>query len=442
MLIAAIPLFLMSVPLLVYTPLAIFRFKLFLNPIEHLLFIAPFATVTLFGVALMTQNQSPPRRAPLPPSGGAARFLAASAWALWIGFLLSYLTLVLPVLGYLQGDFQSARELMAFPGVGVLYRVYMIALPVLLFYERRPSVRLTLVLSTAVLTVVRAVIYSERSALIELFAVMAVCHYFQVMRVRPRVALGAGLLFGVVFVFTFAARIDAQSRRDPANYLQQAIVADGPVLASINSSAIYYADTQNKAYGLLLGDLPRFYTKRILQVFNIASTREDIRLGVSYAAENAHTGYTSSALTNPGGLTEDISDFGKAGVLISAMKFLLAAALMVRAKADRTAFILLPFLLTWALEYPRFNYYYLPFVAALILCSVGWMSLSYAFAQGSPRSARRPTGAPRPRAVASPSAQVIQAPAPAVEVVPEDVPPAPSKVRRKRVRKPKPAVSR
>ncbi len=387
-LIAAIPLFLMGAPLLTYSPFAIFRFKQFLGPFEHLIFFGPFAAVTLLGVALVTHRQAHPQRPPLPSQGPAASFLHASAWGLWLAFLASYLTLALPLLAYLQGDFQSARELMAFPGVGVLYRLYMVAFPVLLFYERGPTVRQGLLLSTAVLTITRSVIYSERSALIELVAVLAVCHYFHIMRVRPRDAVGAGLLAAIIFVFTFTARIEAQARRDPSNHLHQAVVADGPILAAINSSATYYADTQNKAYGILLGGLPRYHTKRMLQVFNMASAREDIRLGVTYASENAHTGYTASALTNPGGLTEDVSDFGVAGVALSMLKFLLAAAILVRAKANRVAFALLPFLLTWALEYPRFNYYYLPFVAALIACSIAWAWFSYAF-QGRPRAVRR-----------------------------------------------------
>ena len=285
-------------------------------------------------------------------------------WSLVLVSLIAHLVLI--IVGgaaYSSGSFVGAREDFLFKGVGVFLRLYMIALPMLWVSGRRRNSVITVSKIFFVLVLLRALLLSERVALLEFFVVLWVAVRFSGGVIRPWTLGSAIIIMGLLYAIGGWIRLAFQKEYD--NHLVE--LGTG---GAFNSLMVYYADPQNKFYRALFDGLRypgHFYLAFFDEVFG--RTYANISAGgAEYDALAASDADYIKVLNNPGGLAQDVSDFGgPVGLLSTFIKFALAGYVTRRGHSGPISLSLSAFFVMGIIEFPRFNYLYLPFVVVLLI---------------------------------------------------------------------------
>jgi hypothetical protein len=210
----------------------------------------------------------------------------------------------------------------------------------------------------------RSVIMSERTALIE--AVCLLWVYARISNLKLKASVIIGWAFGLMLLFALILQV----RLSVQSELGSAIRPSETTL--VQSLAAYYADTTNKYYQALDGTLKYPHTTAFVPFVSlIEGRRRSIdEYGDYLAALEGFSPFVISGLNNSGGLAEDISDFGLFGFLVVAAKFFAFGFLLTRSGRTYLGAALSVLVLMAVLEYPRFNYFNMPFAAYLAFLAV------------------------------------------------------------------------
>lgn len=356
-------------PYLLYKPSTLFPVNLYMSAATHitiaLCVIAGCGIFYALGAVLGRRNRV---AVPYMPAT-AGNFLKFTLWSLT---LLSLGTQVFQgffgLIEYSSGGFQAARKAVAVSGIGVPIRLFIVTVP-MIFAVCRPSKKAAtwLMAALTVLNVIRAVTMSERNALIEVAAVWLA--FFYIYQVKfPRKYIVAGLLgLYLFFAAVLADRLRSQGNED----------VDGGHLSS--SIAAYYADTMNKYYLALDGKMAYPAVSVLAPITALISPQADgarISYEASISMANQQGYFVAEVLNNPGGLAQDINDFGVVlGHIVIFIKFFVLGFAVVRARTSAYFFSLLPLAVISLLEYPRFNYLHLPFAFYIFIAvNLLWLS--------------------------------------------------------------------
>ncbi|MFG5411444.1 hypothetical protein ABXN37_29125 [Piscinibacter sakaiensis] len=372
---------LITVPYLLFTPTLLFPIRRVVAVEVHvvvcLLVLLGIVAATIAGVLLAATSATPLK--PAFQCGGTVAtepLLHVFIIGMLAVSIFTHLSLVLVGgYAYIGGGFLAAREAFIFKGVGILLRLYMFALPlaVLMFPGRLALIRVAIMLG--VLVILRAFLLSERMAMLEFLATVWVV--MRLVGYSPPVGLAVKVAICVLGLYGFIEwlRIGLQGSLDNSLYE----TGSG---SPINNIFIYYADTANKFYKVVFEGFAYEYPFWNLLFRELTGTAAS----TDAAGSEVFDGLVRSdpdfirALNNTGGLAQDFSDFGLyVGPLVVLLKFSLAAFAIRRARTSPIWLAVCPAFVTAILEYPRFNYLYLPYAAivAILGLAVGlWASFA------------------------------------------------------------------
>lgn len=286
------------------------------------------------------------------------------AWFLFaISLAANVFMVIIGSIAYMQGGYQSARSVLPFNGVGVLFRVYMLALPILAT-SLAPRRFLLLLGAIGVFVVLRATIISERTAMLELVITAVVS--LQIGRIRlPRWAVIAVVVaLSLLFANIFTQRLLQQDRNNIKAVESSAFL---PVV----TTAAYYSDTMNKYYLVVAGKI-RYPFKAWREPFAAFSTSNasSARMKMFLYETSKQTRAIITIFNNPGGLAQDASDFGPwGGLVFAASKFMICGLVIGLLWRSVGGLMLSPIAIIQVIEYPRFNYIELPY--AFLVASLG-----------------------------------------------------------------------
>ena len=249
-----------------------------------------------------------------------------------------------------------------YAGLGLLFRTYLVALPPIFVLSRRIGRRAWAVLGLlGLLVLIRAGALSERLAVLEYVLAMGVSLS---LRHRFTVRLWqAGLGLGVLYFFA-------------AITLWRRVVFQGNFFGSLGDfmhenflyNITYYAVNLNSLYFRMFSDTPptelRWYLLPVEKVLSrIAGIRlEDPTAWTDFLIARDNAGYGYFWLNNPGGPTQDYSDWGAAFLIVILVKFMIFGWIARRVQAGSvTALAVFALFCIAVAEYPRFNYFYMSF---------------------------------------------------------------------------------
>lgn len=241
-----------------------------------------------------------------------------------------------------------------------------------------------------VLVLLRAIILSERLAVIEFaFTLWVVA---KILRANIRLShalLAAGALAGI-FLGILALRIvtqrDAAVRDDAASFAGSSMVA-------------YYADTQNKLY--YYGITGEQFPEKAYMVPFSAFTRSKALSYQSYdvylSRMSLRTRSILPLLTNPGGMTVFIGDFGiPLGVTLACLSFFLSGYVIATIRALRLSTLLAGLVAIHIADFPRESFMELPFAVYVTVFAIllrvfqtGFVFRYYSTNPARPRPSRR-----------------------------------------------------
>lgn len=275
---------------------------------------------------------------------------------LWACAFISVMVAAYTFAAYRSGSFLTARAALDFQGVGVLVRLYIVALPVYLISLGRITKELVLAVFVLLLSIfVRAVALSERSAVLEFLIVVSICYQGITRR---------SLLKYVLAALPFVPLYMALALRD--RLVTQGVRLTGDTLSSIyfelNSTLIYYADTINKLYaGLFEGFTSDswYFADPFYKLLGAGKTT-DVGVGTKALLNQLHSaGFTDPGLSNPGGLFQDFNDFSYFFISIVIAKFYIFGRLgRLFSEEDPLGVCLYPISFVAIFEFARFNYFY------------------------------------------------------------------------------------
>jgi len=242
----------------------------------------------------------------------------------------------------------------------------MLALPLLLVYAKNRRLIWSIVAIIALFSIARAVIMSERLAIIEFIATMWVAAVAGSYRISLKqvlmVTAAAIIAFGAIAVTRYDQQRDQNIRISPAQII-------------LGSFIPYYTDTQNKFYLSLRGDFryPKKFTLAPIDAF---------------ASKPSSTGFLaywsvrSSAiikwLTNPGGLTSLVSDFGVVGGAVAlAAVFGASGFIISNSRYAGPSAILAPLFVVSIVDFPRHLYIALPMSAYIVALGILLIAFNY-----------------------------------------------------------------
>lgn len=349
----------------------LFRIELFRSNLFHALacsaIIGALAMSAFLGFRLSRSAPSKPLE--------VHRLYVLAAWILFsVALAANVFIAIAGSIAYLQGGYQAARSVLPFNGVGVLFRLYMLAMPILAV-SLAPKRFLLFFATLGIFVVLRATIISERTAMLELAVTAVIC--LQVGRIKlPRWAfVGVAGLMLLLFANIFTQRLVQQDRNNIRSVERSALL---PLVTTL----AYYSDTMNKYYLVADGKLqyPFKAWREPLAAFspnNASIARMEKLLGETALQTRAIV----TIFNNPGGLAQDASDFGLlGGLFFGAMKFALCGLVIGLIWRSIVGLMLSPIAVVQVLEYPRFNYIELPYaflitsLGVLIICGVATIS--------------------------------------------------------------------
>jgi len=294
------------------------------------------------------------------------RWLRVLLWMLLVlSLVVQALQLFVALGAYLRGGYMAARIAGIVEGVGIIIRLDLLVIPLLAAITKSRKTTLYILAIAVMLHLGRSVVMSERVALIEVvclaWVVLPLCDVNGISVKKG--LLGAAFIFAT-FSLLLSLRLDQQN--------QVGGKFDSNSTTFISSLSAYYADTTNKYYQVAAGDFTypgRSYLAPVSVVADPGSNRAaDYKLLLDRLESTS--GRINSGLNNPGGLAQDASDFGLISYLVIAVKFFIFAIIWKRRYNGIVYLSLATIVLIAVLEYPRFNYLYMPFAAYLALISL------------------------------------------------------------------------
>lgn len=351
------------IPYLLAEDNIIFKLGRVVGPLEHVLVAGLIVTVlfcvTHAGYKTIVRRSFFPRRA-FTSHRGRSRF---AEWApgfaratLWACAFISVIVAAYTFVAYRSGSFLTARAALEFQGVGVLVRLYIVALPVYLVSVGRitkESVLAVFVLFVSIF--VRAVALSERSAVLEFLIVISICYQGITRRSLLRYVLAALPILPLYMGLALRDRLVTQGVRLTGDTLSA-------IYFELNSTLIYYADTINKLYaGLFEGFTSDFwyFADPFYKLLGAGKTT-DVGVGTKALLVELHSaGFTDPGLSNPGGLFQDFNDFSYFFIPIVIAKFYIFGRLgRLFLEKDPIGVCLYPISFVAIFEFARFNYFY------------------------------------------------------------------------------------
>jgi len=240
-----------------------------------------------------------------------------------------------------------------------------VALPLLAAVLRNRKVILRLLGLLAIMHVGRAFLMSERVAIVEVVCVAwIVLPLCGVKGIPIRKGAIGGALVVILFSMLLSARLDQQSQAGGR--------FDSTATGILDSVWAYYSDTMNKYYQVASGDFEYPGVFALAPVGALLGWEGARALDYKSLLEQLESSSSmiNSGLNNPGGLAQDVSDFGILGYFVIILKFLIMSYIWKRRFSSLVCLALAPLILISILEYPRFNYLSMPFAAYLLVFSV------------------------------------------------------------------------
>lgn len=261
---------------------------------------------------------------------------------------------------YVSGGLLEARAEIA-NGVGIFLRFYMFSLPLAFIAFRGKILPWALVGIFFVLIAARIVVISERMAVFEFIAVLIL-----IVRVRNiNVKISHALLALLGIYAAFSAIVEVRLMQQ--NSSNAKFVGRGASRTDLSTIA-YYADTINKAYYASVIKIDSAQMNWTTPVRVIFGGRQ---MDTAYQQSIVSSGNTSSELNNPGGVALDVEDFGVVGAAAALIiKTFLSTIVLERARHSLVAFAIFPLIYIRILEYPRFEYLYLPYAFIVFLTAI------------------------------------------------------------------------
>lgn len=279
--------------------------------------------------------------------------------------LVQAIQIFIALLGYLDGGFTEARQQAVIEGIGVIIRMHLVLLPIYaaIAANKRPVYYFLgyFLVSHAL----RGFLMSERVATIEiiclLWVVLPICGH-QSLSIKKTFLILAPTF--ILFSALLSFRLDHQSSLGGR--------FDSSSTNLFDSTISYYADVTNKYYLVMSGDLNypsnSFMTPVYALFPKLNPSSNDY--GETLAWLDFQSKHISTGLNNPGGLAQDMSDFGNFGLFIVFIKFFILSYCWLNRYRSISYLSISPLILISIIEYPRFNYFYMPFGAYLLVAGV------------------------------------------------------------------------
>ena len=362
-------------PFWVLSVLIIFPYMLFQESItfpiqrtiglfQHLVISVPIVIAMLvsFKFAIICSRHFTPSNTVIGSrSWDQKRILTISLFLMSVSFGIHIYQLILVVPAYIDGGFIAARSEFEKPGIGIFLRLYIIALPLYAFSEHNIKRYNKIILLLFVLTILRAFFMSERMAMLEFVISIIVCNSIRGEHLSYKSLLLFSLLIAFVFSLVQFMRFLTQSDIDSK-------LAETGGEGVFNLLFLYYGDVQNKFYQILFFDVnyPEIAWTSLYRLLEFG--RQDYRSFGFFTEMALINPAWVSSLNNPGGLAQDFSDFGLLFGLIALLVKTFFSAFILYAGIKNIYFSPLSVIFYIQLiEYPRFNFIFLPFVQILII---------------------------------------------------------------------------
>lgn len=352
------------VPYLLAEDNIIFSLGRVLDPVEHIMLAGIIVLVLLsathFGYKKMARYRSIFPQTGVKVQSGRKRLAewapAVARAMLWACACVSVFVAAYTFVAYRSGSFLTARAALDFQGVGVLLRLYVVALPVYLVSVGRITKEIVLaVLMLFASIFVRAIALSERSAVLEFLIVGSICYQGVTRRSLLKYALAATPFLPIYMALALRDRLVTQGVRVTGDTLDA-------IYFELNDTLIYYTDTINKLYAGVFQGLTsnEFYFADPFYKLLGAGKVTDVAAGTKALLLQLNSaGLTNSGLSNPGGLAQDFSDFSYFFIPLVIAKFYIFGRLgRLFADENPIGVCLYPVSFVAIFEFARFNYFY------------------------------------------------------------------------------------
>jgi len=354
---------LMLVPYLLFTSSPLFPLELVFGPWTHLGICS--LLITYLGFCAWLGNGVGKRHLRTPAGVEVTLKHEIILWCVLATAMAAHVVLLATSgLAFLHGGFTGARGAFLFQGLGVIMRLYMPVVPLLACVTVARKGSWTWLWVLAFLVLLRAVVVSERLALIEFILTLWVAAKVLKINIRLRHALMASGLIVLLFTAILTLRV-IQSR--------DSNVRGGGVGFTATNTIAYYTDTQNKFY-LYSKNGYKLPYKSFLDPINafVINKAEAYRERQNYLNRMGQTSRSILAmLTNPGGLTLMVSDFGVPfGLMLSGLGFAFSGYILARIQAFGLSLMIAPLMVVQIADFPRENYIALPFGTYVALFAV------------------------------------------------------------------------
>lgn len=375
--------FLSAAPFLLYTPSLIFPINPIVSQEMHFLFMIAFGiflfSAVTFGRLMAVYTGAPRSNNYRSMEWANTPYYRRLLFGILSVSLTSHVYVVLVGLfEFRHTGYDGAREVLSIDGIGIFLRLYIISIPILVSIGERGRTFQYLVRTLIALIIARSFILSERTAIIELLIVGWVTVKILGLPISRNILVAIIMLFGTLFPYILYSRLKYQSDYNID-------IANESVL---NTTLLYYADTINKFYLTILNGFHyelQSWNALIEKLVSSDSLGSRDWQAMYESLSDASIGVVR-ALNNPGGAAQDISDFGAyGGILLIYIKFAMCAFSIKKAQTSLIFLAISPLCILQVIEYPRFNYLYLPFAAILLALAIGIGFLGRVFPSFSSR---------------------------------------------------------
>ena len=375
----------MVIPYALFSPSELFPISRTVDLYDHFLFVSAIGifSAAIFTIGRATANLIQNKLFCFRYDCTPIHFRLYSS-ILWVSIFAHLLAIAMAGPGFLTGGFIEARDSGLISGIGIPMRLYLLVIPWIISSNSLRKLRRELTL-LFILILLRSIIFSERLAIFEFL--IGVWFYYYITKTQPKFVnfvkvIGIAL---VGFSLLQAARMATISGVDE----KMIGIADvGP----IDTILAYYGDVQNKAYKIFFDNF------RYAETSYDAIIRKTNDLGFSEPGAQDRFFFNGlfenrnfvSSLNNPGGLAQDINDFdGYLGIVILGLKIYAFSFFIYSARRTPTFQPLAILSVISVLEYPRFNYLYLPYGVALVWCATTIIILHWYLSKNSAKRSKK-----------------------------------------------------
>lgn len=346
--------FLIYFPYFFYSKSELFAINLKYGNFEHAVYgLAPVSIILL-----ATYFGGTKKYAFDPSSISKIRISHLSTALLWsilaFSLAIQFTQNIIAIPAFLRGGFAEAREMQLFPGIGLLIRLDIFTLPLIAATTGSRKKVLIALAATAFSHLLSAVIMSERTAINEvIFVAWLTLPLLGITGFTTSRLVVAAAGVGIAFSILLSSRLDQQNATGGR--------FDSSSTTLLESVSAYYADTMNKYYRIKSGEFDYPSTQIMIPIKAILEGKDSANNGYKDLLQDNTSGAVTSALNNPGGLAQDFSDFGYSAFFFIFFKFYAFAYCWFRRYKNLFMISASPFMLISIMEYPRFNYLYMPF---------------------------------------------------------------------------------